>query len=105
MITFEIEIPPLRQRRDDIPELAAYFLAVLGEKGTGPIGWNSPEGATHQVDLSPFLLPRPTISDEAMAELQRRPWFGNVRELRNAIEHAMILARGGAIAPSTFRRQ
>ena len=41
----------------------------------------------------------PAISAEAMAELKRREWSGNVRELRNAIEHAMILARGGMIAP------
>ena len=34
-----------------------------------------------------------------MAELGRRPWYGNVRELRNALEHALVLARGGPIAP------
>jgi two-component system, NtrC family, nitrogen regulation response regulator GlnG len=70
LITFEIEIPPLRDRRDDIPELAAHFLGEM----------------------------RPLISAEALAELQHREWHGNVRELRNAIEHAMILARGGIIA-------
>ena len=43
--------------------------------------------------------PRPSVSPEAMAELRRREWFGNVRELRNAVEHALILARGGIIAP------
>jgi two-component system nitrogen regulation response regulator GlnG len=78
LITFEVEIPPLRQRRDDIPELASHFLdALRGEEDAGA---------------------QPSISSEAMAELQRREWFGNVRELRNAIEHAMILARGGIIA-------
>lgn len=76
LITFEIEIPPLRQRRDDIPELAAYFLNLLA----GPNA-------------------KPTISTEAVEELQGRQWLGNVRELRNAIEHAMILARGGIIGP------
>ncbi len=101
LITFEIEIPPLRQRRDDIPELAAHFLDALaaknaaGEKGTGPICAKHPPGRSGKVDLSPFL---PAISVEALAELERRDWFGNVRELRNAIEHAMILARGGVIA-------
>lgn len=84
LITFEIEIPPLRQRRDDIPELAAYFFDALAAK-------NAEETSIGRA--------RPAISDEAMAELQRREWFGNVRELRNAIEHAMILARGGIIAP------
>ncbi len=78
LITFEIEIPPLRQRREDIAELAAHFLTGLAAKNEQS---------------------RPAISAEALAELQRRPWLGNVRELRNAIEHAMILARGGIIAP------
>jgi two-component system nitrogen regulation response regulator GlnG len=77
LITFEIEIPPLRQRPEDIPELATHFLDALAAKNEQP---------------------SPTISEEALAELQRRDWFGNVRELRNAIEHAMILARGGVLA-------
>jgi two-component system nitrogen regulation response regulator GlnG len=34
-----------------------------------------------------------------LAELERRPWYGNVRELRNAIEHALMLARGGVVLP------
>jgi DNA-binding NtrC family response regulator len=78
LITFEIEIPPLRQRRDDVAELASHFLDMLSAKNEQP---------------------RPVISAEALADLQRREWFGNVRELRNATEHAMILARGGIIAP------
>ncbi len=41
---------------------------------------------------------RPALSTEAIAELERRDWLGNVRELRNAVEHAMILAQGGIIA-------
>ena len=76
LITFEIELPPLRQRRDDIGPLAEHFLDVLADRNPGP---------------------RPSLSPEALAELRRREWFGNVRELRNAIEHAMILARGGII--------
>jgi two-component system nitrogen regulation response regulator GlnG len=78
LITFEIEIPPLRRRREDIGPLAEHFLDQLAAKNGGP---------------------RPTLSPETLAELQRRPWHGNVRELRNAVEHAMILARGGAVAP------
>ena len=78
LITFEIELPPLRQRREDIGPLAEHFLDVLADRNPGP---------------------RPSLSAEALAELRRREWFGNVRELRNAIEHAMILARGGIIAP------
>jgi len=78
LITFEIELPPLRQRREDIGPLAEHFLDVLAQRNPGP---------------------RPTVSPEALAVMRQREWFGNVRELRNAIEHAMILARGGIIAP------
>jgi two-component system nitrogen regulation response regulator GlnG len=78
LITFEIEIPPLRKRLEDIPELADFFLDALSAKNG---------------------LPRSTLSSETMAELSRRTWYGNVREFRNALEHALILARGGSIAP------
>ncbi len=77
LITFEIEIPPLRRRREDIRPLAEHFLEVLSAKN----------------EVRP-----PALSAEAIAELERRDWHGNVRELRNAMEHAMILARGGMIA-------
>jgi two-component system nitrogen regulation response regulator GlnG len=77
LITFEIEMPPLRERRDDIAALVEHFVDMLLDRTPGP---------------------RPSMSPEAMAELRRREWFGNVRELRNAIEHALILARGGIIA-------
>jgi DNA-binding NtrC family response regulator len=78
LITFEIEIPPLRCRTEDIPDLAEHFIDLLSTKNG---------------------LPRPAVSPETMVELGRRPWHGNVRELRNALEHALILARGGSIAP------
>ena len=77
LVTFEIELPPLRQRVDDIPLLVDYFLDQLAARQN---------------------CPRPAISEAAIAELKGRPWFGNVRELRNAIEHGMIMARGGMIA-------
>ena len=76
LVTFELALPPLRDRRDDIAELTQYFLNRLASRsGT----------------------PRATIGIEAQAELERRPWFGNVRELRNVIEHALVLVRGGTI--------
>lgn len=78
LITFEIEIPPLRRHAEDIPELTDYFLDVLSTKNS---------------------LPRPSVSAETIVELSRRAWHGNVRELRNALEHALVLARGGSIAP------
>jgi two-component system nitrogen regulation response regulator GlnG len=72
---FPIEVPPLRDRRDDIPALAAHFLGLCRPQ------------ASHRDDLTP----------EAVAELMERPWVGNVRELRNAIEHAAVVARGEPI--------
>ena len=74
---FQIHLPPLRERREDIVHLAEHFLRRL------------------DVRLLP-LLP-------ATAEfLVKQPWFGNVRELRNALEHAGIVARGGPLLPEHF---
>jgi len=67
-----IHLPALRERREDIPLLAAHFLARHeGQEITG----------------------------DAVQLLMRYPWPGNVRELRNAVEHAVVLARGKAISP------
>ena len=77
---FQIDLPPLRDRRDDIHELADHFLWQVSNPANG-------------------AKQAPTLSDDARAELERRPWYGNVRELRNAIEHAVILARGGTVQP------
>jgi two-component system nitrogen regulation response regulator GlnG len=72
---FPIHISPLRERREDIPALAEHFLTQA----------HLPDGAS--VELSQSLID----------ELQSRAWVGNVRELRNAIEHAAIVARGRSI--------
>jgi two-component system nitrogen regulation response regulator GlnG len=76
LVTFEIEIPPLRERREDIRELTDYFLESLAARND---------------------CPRPPVPDSTHCVLQQRAWWGNVRELRNALEHAMILARGGPL--------
>ena len=73
--TFEIALPPLRERPQDISLLANHFAAEFGDG-------------------------RATLARETIDELLRRPWHGNVRELRIAIEHAMVLARSGTIVPS-----
>jgi two-component system nitrogen regulation response regulator GlnG len=78
LCAFQIDIPPLRERSEDIHELAEYFLSQLSRDDQ---------------------VARATIAPETHAELERRPWYGNVRELRNSIEHALILARGGVIMP------
>ena len=75
---FQIEVPPLRERGEDIPDLIQYFTACI----RGHEGGNLP-----------------VWSHAALSELQRRPWYGNVRELRNVVEHALIVARGGTILP------
>ncbi len=73
---FPITIPPLRDRRDDIPALAQNFLNK------------------YSAEVRKGLL---TISDEAMDILMKSPWKGNVRELENVIERAVIYADGGVI--------
>lgn len=72
-----IHIPPLRERPDDIPVLAIEFLKQF---------W-----AQHRDRGS--RLPR--LTDGALATLRRAPWRGNVRELRNVIEHLVVLAEPG----------
>jgi two-component system, NtrC family, nitrogen regulation response regulator GlnG len=74
---FRITLPPLRERRDDIVPLSEYFLDVLCRDHPS----------------------RCHLSAAACRELESRTWCGNVRELRNAIEHAVIVARGGTIGP------
>jgi transcriptional regulator with PAS, ATPase and Fis domain len=70
---FEIRLPPLRERRDDIPVLAARFIDEFARSTGKPVK---------------------TIAPSAMRTLLEYPWPGNVRELRNAVEHAFVLASG-----------
>ncbi len=70
---FSIDLPPLRDRREDIPLLAKHFL---------------------QETRSPQPL---VLTESALEDLMSRPWRGNVRELRNVLEHASIMARSGRI--------
>ncbi len=74
-----IILPPLRQRREDIPLLARHFLQKHGNRRG-----NRVRG----------------FSDEALDVLSRHDWPGNVRELENAVERAIILARGETITPA-----
>jgi two-component system nitrogen regulation response regulator NtrX len=72
-----IRVPPLAERREDIPELIDYFMDQIS-RATG--------------------LPKRRIGEDAMAVLQSHNWPGNVRQLRNNIERLMILAGGDADA-------
>src|SRR3954470_10535309 len=72
-----VRLPPLRERREDIPELVSHFFArFAAERRTPPS----------------------RISDEAMAALQAHDWPGNVRQLRNIIERTVILAPGDRVS-------
>jgi DNA-binding NtrC family response regulator len=74
-----IKLPPLRDRPGDIPILVAHFLAKLGRReGRAPA----------------------TISAEALQSLRTYTWSGNVRELENAIDRAVAVAKDGVILPS-----
>ena len=73
-----LNVPPLRERREDIPLLAAHFIDRAFQ-------------TTHV---------RRTIAEETMAALTAYDWPGNVRELENTIEHALLYARGNIITPA-----
>ncbi|MEZ4416660.1 MAG: sigma-54 dependent transcriptional regulator [Gemmatimonadota bacterium] len=79
----QIEMPPLRARRNDIPVLAESFLRFFSARYGKQI-----EG----------------FSDDALTALQDQPWPGNVRELQNAVERAVILARSPRIGTSVLPR-
>jgi DNA-binding NtrC family response regulator len=79
---FTIEVPPLRDRSEDIPLLADHFLGLLaGEMG----------------------MPKPRLSSEALALLERYDYPGNIRELKNLIERALIESGGGDVGPEHVR--
>ena len=78
---FPIEIPPLRERREDIPLLADYFVSKL-----------SPQ-------MGKKIKP---ISPRAMELLANASWPGNVRELQNIVERAIILSRGEVLDRADF---
>ncbi|MEO8226225.1 MAG: sigma-54 dependent transcriptional regulator [Gemmatimonadota bacterium] len=79
----EIEVPALRERREDIPLLVAHF-AALAAAGSG-------------------IAARPFAAD-AVRRLQSRAWSGNVRELRNVVERAMILTSGKVVTAADIDR-
>jgi DNA-binding NtrC family response regulator len=74
-----LPLPPLRERKEDIPKIVSYFISQLNEEYG-----RSVEG----------------ISPEALNDLMRYDWPGNVRELRNAVERAMMLETGRLLTPA-----
>jgi len=78
---FHIELPPLRDRRDDIPLLVEHFVKKF------TLAMNK------QVTR---------IARAAMIQLQQQPWVGNVRELENAVERAMVVAQEPELPEQDF---
>ena len=74
-----ITVPPLRQRREDVPELVQHFLRQLGGQTGRPI---------------------PELDDDALEALRGYDWPGNIRQLRNVIERTLVVAEGPSIGLS-----
>jgi DNA-binding NtrC family response regulator len=79
--TIQIEVPPLRDRVDDIPVLAFHFLRIYSEK---------------------YNKHNKKISTQALEKLSNYHWPGNVRELQHSIEKAVILSDSSLLGPSDF---
>src|SRR3989454_17385 len=79
---FQIHLPPLRERREDISQLAAFFLARFCQE---------------------LGKPAPTLAPATCQLLEQYSWPGNVRELQNLMERAAVLATRPEIEPSFFR--
>jgi DNA-binding NtrC family response regulator len=79
--TIQIEVPPLRDRVDDIPVLAFHFLRLYCEK---------------------YNKPGKKISTQALEKLSNYQWPGNIREMQHSIEKAVIMSDSPALGPSDF---
>jgi len=76
-----VHVPPLRERREDVPDLTAHFIRLSAiENG----------------------VPEPQLPPAVLAELMRLPWPGNVRQLQNTVERAVVLARGERLGMEDF---
>ena len=76
-----IELPPLRERMEDLPDLVGHFLARYSEKNK--------KAVSH-------------VSEEAMARLRAYSWPGNIRELEHAIERAVAMTNTSVLFPEDF---
>ena len=79
-----IEIPPLRERREDVPALVAHFLQTFSDT---------------------YHVTRPRMEEAALAQLAAAPWPGNVRQLRNVIERLVVRAPEGMIRVADLPRE
>ena len=79
-----IEIPPLRERPDDVPPLVEYFLEIFGRT---------------------YKITPPVFSKDALEQLMAAPWPGNVRQLRNVLERFTVHSRRGVITAADLPRE
>lgn len=79
LISFQIRLPPLRERKEDIDDLSRHLLAQMAAR---------------------LCAPPPLLAAEALEELRNRPWHGNVRELRSVLESALLVAGPSTIHPA-----
>lgn len=82
LTAFRLVMPPLRERREDIPDLANHLVVAIGR------------------DLG---KPASRLSDSTLETLQRYAWPGNIRELRNVIERALLLTDTPEVTPDALR--
>jgi two-component system NtrC family response regulator len=79
---YSITLPPLRDRKKDIPVLAKFFVGLFAEK---------------------INVHEPAITPEFMEKLQQHQWKGNIRELKNSIERAVIVSNGEPLTVTHLR--
>jgi len=79
----EIEVPPLRNRLEDVPQLVAHFI--------------------EQLAATAGVIPK-EFADEAIEALRHRQWPGNIRELRNAVERVLILSAGKRVSAGDIHK-
>ena len=80
--TVEVTLPPLRQRQQDIPEIAQFYIEQYSKK---------------------YNKPNLTLSEEATSAISQYSWPGNVRALRHAIERAVVLNQSGELSLDSFQ--
>jgi DNA-binding NtrC family response regulator len=81
MNTIQIHLPPLRERTEDIEDLANHFLKIYGKK---------------------YNKQNLELNKDAIEKLKRNPWYGNIRELQHTIEKAVILSEGDRLRSTDF---
>nr|MDA3905356.1 sigma-54 dependent transcriptional regulator [Bacteroidales bacterium] len=79
--TVEIQVPPLRERVDDIPDLIEHFLSIYVKK---------------------YRLPKKKVSISAIKRLKKHTWPGNIRELQHSVERAVIMAEESSLQAHDF---